>query len=66
MKELGTRTAAIIIPAWKTSLGAVYTYFGYPDFKREMTGLACGIKLSEKLSAGVQIDYYSEKDSGRI
>jgi len=64
LKELGTRTAAIIIPAWKTSIGAVYSYFGYPDYKREMTGLACGLKLSEKLSAGVQIDYYSEKVPG--
>jgi hypothetical protein len=64
LKELGTRTAAIIIPAWKTSIGAVYSYFGYPDFKREMTGLACGLKLSEKLAAGVQIDYFSEKAPG--
>jgi hypothetical protein len=64
LKELGTRTGAIIIPAWKTSIGAVYSYFGYPDYKREMTGLACGLKLSEKLSAGVQIDYFSEKVPG--
>jgi len=64
LKELGTRSAAIIIPAWKTSIGAVYSYFGYPDYKREMTGLACGLKLSEKLNAGVQIDYFSEKAMG--
>jgi hypothetical protein len=64
LKELGTRTAAIIIPAWKTSIGAVYSYFGYSDFRREMTGLACGLKLSEKLAAGIQIDYFSEKTPG--
>ena len=64
LKELGTRSAAIIIPAWKTSIGAVYSYFGYPDYKREMAGLACGLKLSEKVSAGVQIDYFSEKALG--
>jgi hypothetical protein len=64
LKELGTRSAAIIIPAWRTSIGAVYSYFGYPDYRREMTGLSCGLKLSEKLAAGVQIDYFSEKTPG--
>jgi hypothetical protein len=64
LKELGTRSTAIIVPAWRTTIGAVYSYFGYPDYKREMTGLACGLRLSEKLSAGVQIDYFSEKAPG--
>jgi hypothetical protein len=64
ISELGTRSAGIIIPAGKVSLGAVYSYFGYTDFRREMTGLACGIKLSDKVSAGVQIDYFSERTSG--
>ncbi len=64
LKELGTRTAAITIPAWKTSLGAVYSYFGYPDFRREMAGLSCGLKLSDVLAAGVQVDYFSEKTAG--
>ena len=64
IKELGTRTIGIITPAGKTSLGAVYSHFGYPDFKRDMTGLACGLRLSEKISAGVQVDYFSERGSG--
>ena len=29
-----------------------------------MTGLASGMKLSEKISAGIQIDYFSERTSG--
>jgi len=62
--ELGTRTAGILIPAGKASAGAIYSCFGYPDFKREMAGLACGLKISEKLAAGVQIDYFSERTSG--
>jgi hypothetical protein len=64
IKELGTRTIGMIMPAGKASLGAVYSHFGYPDFKRDMTGLACGLKLSEKISAGVQVDYFSERGSG--
>jgi hypothetical protein len=62
--ELGTRSAGITIPAGRASLGAVYSHFGYADFKRDMTGLACGLKLSDKISAGIQIDYFSERTSG--
>ncbi len=64
IKELGTRSVGLIIPAGKASLGALYSHFGYTDFKRDMAGLACGLKLSDKLSAGVQIDYYSERTYG--
>jgi hypothetical protein len=64
IKELGTRSAGMIFPAGKTSIGIVYSHFGYTDFRREMTGLACGMKLSEKISAGVQIDYFSERTTG--
>jgi hypothetical protein len=66
LEELGIRTAGIIIPVWKTSLGAVYSHFGYPDFNRQMAALACGLKLSDIVSAGVQIDYFSEKASGEF
>jgi hypothetical protein len=64
ISEMGTRSAGITIPAGKAAIGALYSSFGYTDFKREMTGLACGIKLSDKISAGVQADYFSEKTSG--
>lgn len=64
IRELGTRSIGVTIPAGKASLGVVYSHFGYIDFKRDMTGLACGIKLSEKISAGIQIDYFSERTSG--
>jgi len=64
ISELGTRSAGVIIPVGKASLGAVYSHFGYTDYKRDRTGLACGLKLSEKISAGVQVDYFSERTSG--
>ena len=64
IRELGTRTAGLIIPAGTTSLGILYSHFGYSEFRREITGLACGVTLSENISAGVQIDYLSEKKSG--
>ena len=62
--ELGTRTAGLLIPAGKASVGAAYSHFGYSDFKRDVAGLACGLKLSEIIAAGVQIDYFSERTSG--
>lgn len=64
IKELGTRSVGVTLPVGKASLGAVYSHFGYSDFKRDMSGLACGLKLSEKIYAGVQIDYFSERTSG--
>jgi hypothetical protein len=64
IKELGTRSVALVIPAGKTSIGAIYSHFGYSDFKRQMAGLACGLTVTDKISAGVQIDYFSEKISG--
>ena len=64
IKELGTRTLGITVPLERASVGIVYSHFGYSDFKRDHAGLACGIMLSDKLSAGVQVDYYSERTSG--
>lgn len=64
ISELGTRSAGFIIPAGKACLGAIYSHFGYKDFVRHSAGLACGLKLSEKISAGVQVDFFSENTSG--
>ena len=64
ISELGTRSAGLIIPAGRTCLGAVYSHFGYRDFIRHSAGIACGLRLSEKISAGVQTDYFSEKTPG--
>jgi hypothetical protein len=64
IKELSTRTAALIIPAGEASVGSVYSYFGYADFRREMVGISCGLPVSQKISAGIQIDYFSEKTAG--
>ncbi len=60
ISELGTRTAGIIIPAGNSSLGILYSDFGYNYFRRETAGLSCGISLSDKIAAGLQIDYFSE------
>jgi len=64
INELGTRTAGMIIPSGRASLGVIYSNFGYADFRRDMTGVACGLKLSERLSTGAQVDYFAELAPG--
>jgi hypothetical protein len=64
ISQLATRSAGAIIPTGKATLGVLYTYFGYADFKRNMAALACGLKLSERVSAGAQIDYFAEMAPG--
>jgi hypothetical protein len=64
ISELGTRTLGLIVPAGKASAGAVYSHFGYSDFSRDMTGLSCGMRLSGKIAAGLQVDYFSERITG--
>jgi len=62
--ELSTRTAATIIPAGRSSLGIIYSHFGFPHFRRETMAVASGLKLSDNIAAGIQIDYFLEKSSG--
>ena len=64
ISQLGTRTIGAVIPSGKASLGVLYSYFGYADFRRNTAGLACGLKLSERISAGAQIDYFAEMAPG--
>jgi hypothetical protein len=66
ISELGTTSAAIIIPSGKACFGALYSHFGYKDFTRHTAGLACGLRLSEKILAGVQTDFFFEKTSGEF
>lgn len=64
LKELGTRTVAIKIPSGKTSLGVIWSDFGYSGYRRDFTGVSCGLKLSEKVSGGIQIDYLTDRGAG--
>lgn len=64
ISELGTRSVGMIIPGGKASVGVIYSHFGYTDFKRDMSGLACGMKLTNKIAAGLQVDYFAERTVG--
>jgi hypothetical protein len=65
ISELATRSAGLIIPAGKACLGLVYTNFGYKDLMRHTAGLACGLRLSETITAGVQTGLIAEKTPGK-
>lgn len=64
ISELGTRTGGVIIPAGGTSLGIIYSHFGYTHFRRQLAGISCGLSLADDIDAGVQIDYIAERTSG--
>jgi hypothetical protein len=64
ISQLATRTAALIVPAGKACLSGFYSHFGYTDYNRNILGAGCGLRLSEKIFSGVQIDYLSERTSG--
>ncbi len=61
ISELGTCTAGTIIPAGKSSLGIICSNFGYPEFRRNTLAASCGLSLTGRIAAGVQVDYFSER-----
>lgn len=65
LSELSNKTFGMIIPSGKRgALGIVYSYYGYAEYNRHTMGLAYGMKLGEKLSAGLQTDLYSTRIAG--
>jgi hypothetical protein len=60
IEELGTCSAGVIIPSGKSSMGIIYSHFGYPEYRRNMWGISCGMPVGKNVAAGVQVDYFSE------
>jgi len=56
--ELGNRTLGLTLVKERAGIGAFYNHFGNKDFSRHSAGLGCGLRLSEKISLGVQADFY--------
>lgn len=65
ISELGTRSAGFILHNTGATLGAFYSNFGYRDFRRHSVGLGCGIMFSDKISAGLQADFFAQKTPGQ-
>ena len=55
--EFGLQALALAIPARPGTIGLSYTYFGFSKYNESKIGLAFGRKFSERISAGVQVNY---------
>jgi hypothetical protein len=64
INEMGTCTASFAAKTKIAAVGVVYSHFGYSDFSRQMTGVACALPISEKIAAGIQVDWFNEKIYG--
>ena len=59
IKELGDRGITVATPVGKGVFGLAYQSFGYSAFTQAKSGLAYAMKLGEKFSVGVQMNYHS-------
>lgn len=60
VKEMATKYFAAAVPMKKTGcFGLSGSQYGYPQYNEKKVGLAFGKKLSNKVAAGVQLDYLS-------
>ncbi|MDZ7737528.1 MAG: hypothetical protein U5K32_00350 [Bacteroidales bacterium] len=65
LSELSNKTFGMVIPSVPGgALGIVYSYYGYTEYNRHTIGLAYGMKLGKKISAGIQTDLYSTRIAG--
>ena len=61
VKELSTKAGAFALPVKGGTFGISISNFGYSLYSENKYGLAFGKSFGEKISAGVQMDYFSEK-----
>ena len=59
IKELSHGALALAMPTNAGTFGLSYSYFGYSKYNESKIGLAYAKKLFEKVSAGIQLDYFS-------
>jgi hypothetical protein len=65
--EYGLHAIAIAVPAYKGTIGASVTFFGYKKYNESKISLAYGKSFGERFSAGIQLDLlniYQEEDYG--
>jgi len=60
LSELGENSLAVSIPVGNGALGVATSYNGFSDYNRLLAGLGYGLKLSDKIGVGVQLDYLSQ------
>ena len=58
--ELSYTAGSLILPTSSGSFGISFSQFGKGTYKENKIGLAFSKPLSEKLSAGIQLDYFAQ------
>jgi hypothetical protein len=59
IKEMGLSSLAAIYPFKPGTFGLQLNYFGYSKYHEMKVGVGFGKKLGSKISAGIQLDYFS-------
>lgn len=59
--ELTLAAGSAVLPARNGAFGFSFYQFGHGTFKEHKIGLAYSRRLSAKLNAGIQLDYFSER-----
>ncbi len=59
--ELSLTAGSLILPVNAGTFGLCFSQFGQGSFKENKIGLAFAKPLSEKIYAGIQIDYFSQR-----
>ncbi|HZG00807.1 MAG TPA: hypothetical protein VEY71_07385 [Chitinophagales bacterium] len=60
LSELGGNSLAISIPVGNGAIGVATSYNGFSDYNRLLAGVGYGMKFSEKIGVGVQLNYLSQ------
>tara|TARA_R110002050_G_scaffold290260_3_gene443838 strand:+ start:3959 stop:4792 length:834 start_codon:yes stop_codon:yes gene_type:complete len=57
LSELGLKTLNMALPVKWGTFGLTVQQFGYSDYNENKFGLAYGMKISKRISLGIQLDY---------
>jgi hypothetical protein len=57
LKDLSLKALAITLPAGRGAFGVSIRHFGFNLYSEMNTGIAYGLRLTKRFSAGVQVDY---------
>jgi len=59
LKEVSQKSAAVLIPCFNGCFGADFNYLGFKLFNQIQGGINYAMKLSEKISGGIKINYHN-------
>ncbi len=64
LKQLGLKAVAFVLPLNNSALGLTFSSFGYSIFQENQLKLSYGMKLGEKVNAGVGLSWLNNQING--